>query len=182
MTFFRLLSAVLHDPLCVTLYNKVYVFKNKNRIKLFSTVSNFSKTTENMNLFTCLIFVPTIFTTTRPETCIWVPKGYFPSCGYDDHHINQEWELKNYKWAHERRLSTLAVTRLKAYFVILVKKSRALCFGPGPKQGLEKGSYEIQYGCEKRNVESELSIHRELKSVCCSKSDLSKIFEYFRNT
>ena len=117
MTFFRLLSAVLHDPLCVTLYNKVYVFKNKNRIKLFSTVSNFSKTTENMNLFTCLIFVPLIFTATRPETCIWVPKGYFPSCGYDDHHINQEWELKKkYKWAHERRPSTLIGTRLKAYF------------------------------------------------------------------
>ena len=74
------------------------------------------------------------------------------------------------------------LTSVETYFVILVKKSRALCFGPGPKRGLEKGSYEIQYGCEHRNVESEISIHRELKSVCCSKSDLSKIFEYFRNT
>ena len=40
----------------------------------------------------------------------------------------------------------------------------------------------MQHGCEKTNVEYELSIQRGFESVCCSKTDLSKIFEYFGKT
>ena len=35
------------------------------------------------------------------QNCIWVPKGYFPSCYYATHHINQE-----------REFSQLAIVRV----------------------------------------------------------------------
>ena len=58
-------------------------------------------------------------------------------------------------------------------FKILVKKSSAIYFGPGSKLGHRKGSFEIQYGYEKRNVEYEISIQRGLESICGFKIDLS---------
>ena len=146
------------------------------------TVYIFSITTgENMRLLACLIFMPTVFTSTS-QTCKWVPKGYFPSCSYRYHRINKERELKKHK------LASVPLGRFKRHYSwkrfcdFLAKKSPALCFGPGSKMGNGKESYEIQYGCEKRNVEFGISNQRGLESLCCSKSDLSKIFEYFRET
>ena len=43
------------------------------------------------------------------------------------------------------------------------------------KLGYDKESFEMQYGCEKRNVESGLSIQRGFENFFCSKTDLSKI-------
>ena len=67
-------------------------------------------------------------------------------------------------------------------FKILIKKSSSLCYQPGSKTNNKYESYEIQYGCEKRNFKSKTSDQGELKSFCCSKADVTKIFDYFSQT
>ena len=62
------------------------------------------------------------------------------------------------------------------------QRSSTLCWGPGPKVADRIASYEIQYGCEKRSFEFELRSIRELQNICCSKTDISNIFKYFRKT
>ena len=67
--------------LCMALFNMIYVFKIA-KCKICSS--------KKMNLLTCLILAPTIFTCS--QTCIWLPKEYFPSCSYKYHRVNKKWE------------------------------------------------------------------------------------------
>ena len=92
-----------------------------------------------MHFFTYLIFLPVIITTTRPETCIWVPKGYFPSCGYQQHHINQEWELKKGSYMSSRAPTQPFLSWNRVYF------SRQACDGIHLRPDYESGENKFCY-------------------------------------
>ena len=100
------------------------------------------------------------------QNCIWVPIGYFQPCAYTYHYINQERESTCNRVYDKASLGF--------HISIFVKKSPSLCLGP--KTINDKASYEVQYGCEKRNFEYEAG------NICCTTSDISSIHKYFRQT
>lgn len=118
------------------------------------------------------------------QNCIWVPKGYFSSCSYRHHHINQvrQFDRILLRCSINPCIDILYDSLFMSDFKILIKKSSSLCYQSGSKTNNNYESYEIQYGCEKRNFKSKTSDQGELKSFCCSKNDVTKIFGYFSQT
>ena len=53
------------------------------------------------------------------QNCIWVPKGYFPSCPYRNHHINQVREFS--------RLALVRVSKHHRVYNFIVRKIDSLC-------------------------------------------------------
>ena len=93
--------------------------------------------------------------------------------------------------SHDKSLSSTFCTKISyppprisfwAIIKILLKKSSSLCYQSGSKTKNNHESYEIQFGCEKRNFQSKTSNQGELKGFCCSKADVTKIFDYFSQT
>ena len=79
-------------------------------------------------------------------------------------------------------LYILLVTLFHQHFSNLIKNSASLCYQHAAKTSTQTTSYEVQFGCEKRNFASQISNQRELTGLCCSTSDFARILKYFGQT